>query len=93
MPLMWPSASVAISAPSRRRDSLPSTDSSGASSMTVSEPPSRATTSLTDAEFKSFAVEFYNFARFFPKILVSQLVNTEDEAVAEEILRTPANSK
>ena len=38
--------------------------------------------SLTDAEFKSFAVEFYNFARFFPKILVSQLVNTEDEAVA-----------
>src|SRR2546428_470315 len=38
--------------------------------------------SLTDAEFKSFAVEFYNFARFFPKILVSQLVTTEDEAVA-----------
>src|SRR5438552_11549146 len=41
--------------------------------------------SLTDAEFKSFAVEFYNFARFFPKILVSQLVNTEDEAVADEL--------
>jgi pyrroloquinoline-quinone synthase len=40
---------------------------------------------LTDAEFKSFAIEFYNFARFFPKILVSQLVNTEDEAVAEEL--------
>src|SRR5438270_5230736 len=40
---------------------------------------------LTDAEFKSFAVEFYNFARFFPKILVSQLVNTEDEAVADEL--------
>src|SRR5256885_979027 len=41
--------------------------------------------SLTDAEFKSFAVEFYNFARFFPKILVAQLVNTEDEAVADEL--------
>jgi pyrroloquinoline-quinone synthase len=41
--------------------------------------------SLTDTEFKSFAVEFYNFARFFPKILVSQLVNTEDEAVADEL--------
>src|SRR5438132_14287533 len=41
--------------------------------------------SLSDAEFKSFAVEFYNFARFFAKILVSQLVNTEDEAVADEL--------
>jgi len=41
--------------------------------------------SLTNAEFKTFAIEFYNFARFFPKILVSQLVNTEDEAVADEL--------
>ena len=41
--------------------------------------------SLTDEEFREFAVEFYNFARFFPKILVSQLVNTEDEAVADEL--------
>ena len=41
--------------------------------------------SLSDTEFKNFAVEFYNFARFFPKILVSQLVNTEDEAVADEL--------
>jgi pyrroloquinoline-quinone synthase len=40
---------------------------------------------LTEEEFKSFAIEFYNFARFFPKILVSQLVNTEDEAVADEL--------
>lgn len=40
---------------------------------------------LTDKEFREFAVEFYNFARFFPKILVSQLVNTEDEAVADEL--------
>lgn len=40
---------------------------------------------LTDEEFREFAVEFYNFARFFPKILVSQLVNTEDEAVADEL--------
>ena len=43
------------------------------------------TGSLTDEEFKSFAIEFYNFARFFPKILVAQLVNTEDEAVADEL--------
>jgi pyrroloquinoline-quinone synthase len=43
------------------------------------------TGSVSDAEFKSFAIEFYNFARFFPKILVSQLVNTEDEAVADEL--------
>src|SRR5216117_72298 len=41
--------------------------------------------SLSDTEFKNFAVEFYNLARFFPKILVSQLVNTEDEAVADEL--------
>lgn len=40
---------------------------------------------LTDEEFRRFAGEFYNFARFFPKILVAQLVNTEDEAVADEL--------
>src|SRR2546426_233637 len=43
------------------------------------------TGALTDEEFQRFAVEFYNFARFFPKILVAQLVNTEDEAVADEL--------
>jgi pyrroloquinoline-quinone synthase len=43
------------------------------------------TGALTDEEFRRFAVEFYNFARFFPKILVAQLVNTEDEAVANEL--------
>jgi pyrroloquinoline quinone (PQQ) biosynthesis protein C len=43
------------------------------------------TGALTDEEFQAFAVEFYNFARFFPKILVAQLVNTEDEAVADEL--------
>jgi pyrroloquinoline quinone (PQQ) biosynthesis protein C len=42
---------------------------------------------LTDGEFRQFAVEFYNFARFFPRILVSQLVNTEDEAVADELTK------
>jgi pyrroloquinoline quinone (PQQ) biosynthesis protein C len=42
---------------------------------------------LTDHEFREFAVEFYNFARFFPKILIAQLVNTEDEAVADELTR------
>ena len=42
---------------------------------------------LTDEEFHQFAVEFYNFARFFPKILVAQLVNTEDEAVADELTK------
>ena len=42
---------------------------------------------LSDSEFREFAVEFYNFARFFPRILVAQLVNTEDEAVAEELTR------
>jgi pyrroloquinoline quinone (PQQ) biosynthesis protein C len=43
------------------------------------------TGALTEEEFREFAFEFYNFARFFPKILVSQLVNTEDEAVADEL--------
>ena len=43
------------------------------------------TGALTDEELREFAVEFYNFARFFPKILVAQLVNTEDEAVADEL--------
>ena len=42
---------------------------------------------LSDQELKEFAVEFYNFARFFPQILVSQLVNTEDEAVADELAK------
>lgn len=40
---------------------------------------------LTDEELREFAIEFYSFARFFPKILVAQLVNTEDEAVADEL--------
>jgi len=40
-----------------------------------------------DEELHDFAVEFYNFARFFPKILVAQLVNTEDESVADELTR------
>lgn len=43
--------------------------------------------SLADEEFREFAAEFYHFARLFPKILVSQLVNTEDEAVADELTR------
>jgi pyrroloquinoline-quinone synthase len=43
------------------------------------------TGALTDEEVRTFAVEFYNFARFFPKILIAQLVNTEDEAVADEL--------
>lgn len=43
------------------------------------------TGALADEEVRLFAVEFYNFARFFPKILVAQLVNTEDEAVADEL--------
>src|SRR6266542_1226129 len=43
------------------------------------------TGALGAAEFEQFAVEFYNFARFFPKILVAQLVNTEDEAVADQL--------
>ncbi|MER3423861.1 MAG: iron-containing redox enzyme family protein, partial [Nitrospiraceae bacterium] len=42
---------------------------------------------VTDRELRLFAIEFYNFARFFPKILISQLVNTEDEAVADELTR------
>lgn len=42
---------------------------------------------LSDKELTEFAIEFYNFARFFPKILVSQLVNTEDEAIADELTR------
>ena len=42
---------------------------------------------VTDAEVKEFAIEFYNFARFFPQILVSQLVNTEDEKVADELTK------
>ncbi len=40
---------------------------------------------LSDEDLRLFAVEFYNFARFFPKILIAQLVNTEDEAVADEL--------
>ena len=45
------------------------------------------TGNLTDEELKEFAVEFYNFARYFPQILVSQLVNTEDEKVADELTK------
>lgn len=45
------------------------------------------TGALTDEEFRRFSIEFYNFTRFFPRILVSQLVNTEDEAVADELTR------
>jgi len=42
---------------------------------------------LSDQDFREFAVEFYNFARFFPRILVAQLVNTEDEHVADELTK------
>lgn len=42
---------------------------------------------LTAADLKDFAIEFYNFARFFPRILMSQLVNTADETVAEELTK------
>ncbi len=42
---------------------------------------------LTETDFKEFGIEFYNFARFFPQILVSQLVNTEDEKVADELTK------
>ena len=42
---------------------------------------------LTDGELKEFAIEFYSFARYFPRILMSQLVNTEDEKVAEELTK------
>jgi pyrroloquinoline-quinone synthase len=44
---------------------------------------------VTDREFHEFAVEFYSFARFFPRILAAQLVNTEDEAVADELTKVP----
>lgn len=42
---------------------------------------------LSDIELTEFAIEFYNFARFFPRILVSQLVNTEDEQIADELTK------
>lgn len=42
---------------------------------------------LPDRELYEFAVEFYSFARFFPRILAAQLVNTEDEAVADELTK------
>lgn len=42
---------------------------------------------LTDEEFKEFAMEFYNFVRYFPKILVTQLVHTENELVAQELTK------
>ncbi len=42
---------------------------------------------LTDSDLKEFALEFYNFSRFFPQILVSQLVNTEDEQIADELAK------
>lgn len=42
---------------------------------------------VTEREFRDFAVEFYNFARFFPKILMAQLINTEDEGVADELTK------
>src|ERR1044071_1453980 len=45
------------------------------------------TGNLTDSDLKEFAIEFYNFARFFPRILVAQLVNTEDEQVADELTK------
>lgn len=45
------------------------------------------TGAITNEGLRLFAAEFYNFARFFPKILVAQLVNTEDEAVADELTR------
>src|SRR5207245_8085143 len=43
------------------------------------------TGALTDDEFRRFAVEFYNVARFCPKNRLSQRVNSEDEAVADEL--------
>jgi pyrroloquinoline quinone (PQQ) biosynthesis protein C len=46
-----------------------------------------STGDLNDDEFREFAVEFHNFARFFPRILAAQLVNTEDEAVADELTK------
>lgn len=42
---------------------------------------------LSDEDLHEFAVEFYNFARFFPQILVAQLVNTEDEQIADELTK------
>ena len=42
---------------------------------------------LSDKDLQEFAMEFYNFARFFPQILVAQLVNTEDEQIAEELTK------
>lgn len=42
---------------------------------------------LSDKELQEFGVEFYNFVRFFPRILVAQLVNTEDEQVADELTK------
>src|SRR5207253_6736240 len=42
---------------------------------------------ITDEGFRKFAVEFYHSARFFPKILVPQLVNTEDESVADALTK------
>lgn len=42
---------------------------------------------ITEEELKEFAVEFYNFARFFPQVLVAQLVNTEDEQIADELTK------
>lgn len=42
---------------------------------------------LVDEEVRRFALEFYNFARFFPKILIAQLVNTENETVADELTK------
>jgi pyrroloquinoline-quinone synthase len=46
-----------------------------------------STGELNDQEFREFAVEFHSFARFFPRILAAQLVNTEDEAVADELTK------
>ncbi len=43
------------------------------------------TGALSDKELYDFALEFYNFARFFPKILAAQLVNTEDEIIAAQL--------
>lgn len=42
---------------------------------------------LTDQELKEFATEFYNFVRFFPQILVAQLVHMEDEQIADELTK------
>jgi pyrroloquinoline-quinone synthase len=42
---------------------------------------------LKRKDMQEFAQEFYNFARFFPKILVAQLINTENEYVADELTK------